>query len=67
MPEAVVVYNAYNSPCDFIVGPCCCGAWHDWAYWFDWYSKGRLTEEQFTHICDALSEAQRSNGRNECG
>ena len=19
----------YNGPCDMVIGPCCCGAWHD--------------------------------------
>ena len=22
-------YNACNEPCDFLIGPCACGAWHD--------------------------------------
>ena len=22
-------YNACNEPCDFLVGPCACGGWHD--------------------------------------
>ncbi len=22
-------YNACNEPCDMLIGPCCCGAWHD--------------------------------------
>ncbi len=21
-------YNACNEPCDMLIGPCCCGAWH---------------------------------------
>lgn len=21
-------YNACTEPCDMLVGPCCCGAWH---------------------------------------
>ena len=35
MPAGLEQYNGgYSEPCDMLVGPCCCGAWHsldDWS------------------------------------
>lgn len=28
MPEGYFIYNACTDPCDFLVGPCACGAFH---------------------------------------
>jgi hypothetical protein len=27
------LYNACTEPCDMLVGPCACGAWHHWDDW----------------------------------
>lgn len=29
MPKGVLIYNGSHEPCDMLIGPCCCGAWHD--------------------------------------
>ena len=33
MNLSIVRHNANNEPCDALIGPCCCGAWHDLTYW----------------------------------
>lgn len=33
MPDHIKYFNGNNQPCDVLIGPCCCGAWHfkeDW-------------------------------------
>lgn len=37
MPDEIKIYNASSEPCDMLVGPCCCGAWHSKE---DWISRG---------------------------
>lgn len=29
------VYNACNEPCDVLIGPCACGAWHHLEDWVE--------------------------------
>lgn len=28
MPPSIKIYNACSEPCDMLVGPCVCGAYH---------------------------------------
>lgn len=28
MPSNIKLYNSSNEPCDMLIGPCSCGAWH---------------------------------------
>lgn len=35
MPEHIEIYNACNEPCDVLIGPCSCGAWHSIKDWDD--------------------------------
>jgi uncharacterized protein len=33
MPYGILQYNGQSEPCDALVGPCSCGAWHDESDW----------------------------------
>lgn len=35
MPKHLIgkFHNACVDPCDMLVGPCACGAWHHWEEW----------------------------------
>ena len=34
MPDGIEMYNGgCSEPCDMLVGPCCCGAWHSLDDW----------------------------------
>lgn len=33
MPVHIKYYNGNSQPCDLLIGPCCCGAWHTEADW----------------------------------
>ena len=33
MPLGITQYNGNNEPCDALVGPCSCGAWHQMSDW----------------------------------
>ena len=33
--EKTSLFNACNEPCDMLIGPCACGAWHQPEDWTD--------------------------------
>lgn len=33
MPFGIKQYNGCSEPCDALLGPCLCGAWHSWGDW----------------------------------
>ena len=35
MPDGIKIYNSCTDPCDVLVGPCVCGAWHTAEDWED--------------------------------
>lgn len=53
MPDHVKYFNASNMPCDMIIGPCVCGAWHTLDYWKD----------KFIGIEQFVPENLRNNGK----
>lgn len=35
MPDGIKIFNGGHEPCDTLIGPCCCGGWHD----IEWFLK----------------------------
>lgn len=65
MPSKIVVHNACSEPCDALVGPCCCGAWHDaedWAWRYMRSMEGRGSSKT-AGLVAAIEDLTERNGR----